>query len=167
MSENSESHGSGTAAFGEAADAYAKFWSDFTSKMTAAAFAVSPGSTPPEAVREVRSAMLKAMGDSCEQYMRSPQFQEALKQWFANSILFRSQVNEWLSRMRHESQGVSRQDIDAVVQAIGRLEARVSDGLQGLSDRLEALETKNGNPPPVGGANPRPIRRVQDRKEKP
>lgn len=167
MSKNGESHDSGPGAFDQAADAYMKFWSDLTSKMTAATFAGTPGNTPPESAREVRAAMLKAMAESCDQYLRSPQFQEALKQWFANSIRFRSRMNEWLSGMRHEFQGVSRQDVDALVQAVGRLESRVSDGLQRLTERLDALEATGGaTARPARGARSRQARRARPRKAK-
>lgn len=166
MSTNSEPVSFGKGAFGEAADAYAKFWSDVTSKMIAAAFAASPGSAPPQAAREVRTAMLRGLSESCDQYMRSPQFQDALKQWFANSIHFRAQTNDWYNRVRHESQGVSRQDIDALVEAIGRLEAHLSDGLQRLAERLDALETKSEAPAPSRGAEARPARPVRGGKSK-
>lgn len=168
MSAANESGRSGTAAFTDAADTYAKFWSAFASRMTGAAFAASPGSAPPEAAREVRSALLKAMSDSFEQYMRSPQFQEALKEWFANSIQYRSQMNEWLSRARHELQGVSRQDVDAVIQAIGRLETRTAEQFEALSERLTALEAQGraaARPTPPG--KPSEKHGPRTRKEKP
>jgi hypothetical protein len=136
-----------TDSFKQNAEMFTGFWTDFANKMAAAGFAGAPGATPPDATRQVRAAMFKAMGEACDEFMRSPQFQEMMKQSLAHSIQFRKQLNEWLGQMQHEFQGTSRQGLDELMQVMKHLEHRMSDGFDRLTARLDALEKR-----PVKGA---------------
>jgi septal ring factor EnvC (AmiA/AmiB activator) len=150
MSDQGEGAQEATDPFRQGAEVFTKFWTDFANKMAAAGFAAAPGATPPEATRQVRSAILKAMSEASDEFMRSPQFQEMMKQSLANSIQFRKQLNEWLGQMQHEFQGTSRQDVDELMQVMKHLEHRMSDGFERLSVRLDALEKARPKPaPPV------------------
>jgi hypothetical protein len=123
-------------------DAFAKMWSDFAAKMAAAGVAFTPGAAPPDASRQVRAAMFKAMGEACDEFMRSPQFQEMMKQSLNNSIQFRKQLNDFLGRMQHEFQGTSRQDVDSLMQVMEHVERRVTDSFERLSERLDELNER-------------------------
>ena len=136
-----------TDSFAQNGEMFTKFWTDFATKMAAAGFAAAPGTAPPDATRQVRAAIFRAMAEAGDEFMRSPQFQEMMKESLAHSIQFRKQLNEWLGRMQHEFQGTSRQDVDELLQVMKHLEHRMSDGFDRLSARLDALEKR-----PVKGA---------------
>lgn len=157
MSDQEERAQDGTDSFRQSAEVFTKFWTDFANQMAAAGFAAAPGATPTDATRQVRSAMFKAMGEACDEFMRSPQFQEMMKQSLANSIQFRKQLNEWLGQMQHGLQGTSRQDVDELMQVMKHLEQRMSDGFERLTVRLDALE--KGRPkatPPASSPRKKP-----------
>lgn len=159
MNDETQTPTMGMDGLADAAQAFAKFWADFTGKMAAAGFTMPAGGTPPESARQMQSAVLRALADACDEYLRSPQFQESMKQSLAASVQFRRQMNDWLGRMHHEFQGPSRQDIDQLMQVMERLERRTSDGFDRLSARIDALE--QGRPRrrrPRKGAAPRRAR---------
>jgi hypothetical protein len=142
--------------FQQNAEMFTKFWTDFANKMATAGFAAAPGAPPPDATRQVRAAMFKAMGEACDEFMRSPQFQEMMKQSLANSIQFRKQLNEWLGQIQHGFQGTSRQDVDELMQVMKHLDQRMSDGFDRLSARLDTLEKR---PPKSAPRVPQPHNR--------
>ena len=95
--------------------------------------------------------MFKAWSDYCEQFMRTPDFLNMMKQSLSASLEARKQLNDFLARTQHELQGASRQDADQIMASIQRMEERLADGmedmtsrLQRLEGRLEKLESSNG-----------------------
>jgi hypothetical protein len=128
--------------FSQSADAFTKLWGELAEKMWTAGVAFAPGASAPEASRQVRAAMFKAMSDACDEFMRAPQFQEMLKQSLKQSIQFRKQLNDFLGRMQHEFQGTSRQDVDHLMQVMGHVERRITDSFERLSSRLDELSSR-------------------------
>lgn len=140
MNDQTQPPPAGMESFAAASQAFGKIWTDFTGKMAAAGFAAPAGAAPPEAARQMQAAFLRALAEACDEYLRSPQFQEMMKHSLANSIQFRRQMNDWLGRMHHEFQGPSRQDVDQLMQVMERLERRMSEGFERLSARIDAGE---------------------------
>jgi hypothetical protein len=137
----------------DAGQAMFRMWSDFMTKMAAAPSSISAASTPPDAAREVRSAILNAWSEYWQQFMRSKEFLETLKQSTDSAVQTRKQFNEWLGQFQHEFQGVSRQDIDQLMRMMRHVEQRSVDGLERVvdqlervADRLEALEKRLSKP---------------------
>jgi hypothetical protein len=125
--------------FAEQGAAFQKLWLESTSKLMQAAFTFSPNSTPPELVREIRDHILQALGESWNEFLRSPQFRENMRQWMENAVAFRAMSNDFLARARHEMQAPARDDIDAVLLNLRHLETRILDRLETLSTQVEAL----------------------------
>jgi hypothetical protein len=131
------------------AESLTRMWSDFATRMTQLGATFTPQTTPPEAARQARTAMLRAWAEYCDQYMRSDEFLSMFKQSLDGAIQARQQLNDFLGQMHHEFQGPSRQDIDGLMQALQRLERRITDEsgriaarLDSLDQRLSALEPK-------------------------
>ena len=163
MSDQEERAPDATDPFRQSAEVFTVFWTDFANKMAEAGFAAAPGAVPPDATRQVRTAILKAMGEACDEFMRSPQFQEMMKQSLANSIQFRKQLNEWLGQIQHGFQGTSRQDVDELMQVMKHLERRMSDSFERLSVRLDALEKARSKPAPPATSPRKKSRRAPAR----
>ncbi len=139
-------------------DALTRMWTDFATRMMSASMTFSPESPPPEVARNIRGAMFQAMSRYAEEFMRSPQFLEAMKQSMDAGMLFRKMVNEFLGRLQFEMQGISRGDVDALVKRLKRMENRLADRLDDLVERLERLEARQSHdieaqrPAETGGA---------------
>jgi hypothetical protein len=137
---------------GQEALAFQKMWTESLSKSVQTAFKFTPDAAPPEVVRQIRAGILQTLAESWDEFMRSPQFLEGMRQWMENAVAFRKISNEFLGRARHELQATSRTDIDTVMLAMRHMEKR-------LLDRLEDLSRQIGN----GSGAPRSKQRGPDR----
>lgn len=142
----------------EDAAAFQKIWTESMSKMMQTAFAAGGNSPPPEMLRLVRSAIFESLAQSWEEFMRSPQFLDGMKQWMESAVTFRKMTNDFMSRVRNEMQAPSRDDTDSVMLAVRHLERRILDRLDGLSAEVGALrgQRANGAGKPTVGAKPKP-----------
>jgi hypothetical protein len=75
----------------------------------------------------MRSGIFQALGQSWEHFLRSPQFMEGMKQWMDNAMAFRKMSNDFFTKVRHETQTTSREDIDSVMLAVRHMETRILD----------------------------------------
>jgi hypothetical protein len=131
-----------------------RMWSDCMTRMMQAA-PNPPESTPPEAMRRMRATMLDTWAEWWDQWLRSPQFLEMMKQSMAGSVQARKEVNDLLGQMHHEFQGPSRQDIDQLMLTIRRMEQRVVDGVERVSAQLEELSARlDGDDEPTESSPP-------------
>jgi len=130
---------------------FTRMWVDFMSRMMSAGTSLAPEAMPPEMARSMRSAMFQAMSQYAEDFMRSPQFLEMMKQSADTTILFKKMLNDSLGQVQFEFQNASRADVDALVARLRRLEARLLERFDELSLRLERLE---GRTAAGGGAGP-------------
>jgi len=143
---------------GQDAAAFQKMCLDNFSKAIQAAFTFTPGSAPPEILRDIRTGIFRALSESWDEYMRSPQFLNTLKQWTDNAIAFRKVSDEILGRARNDLQAPSRNDIDNVILAVRHMEKRLLDRLDELALQLAARDGQQSAP--AGGqpskSNPPP-----------
>lgn len=138
------------------ADAFTKLWTDMMSRMTSAAASAMPGmgasAVPPPApsdefLKQMRQSFFDAWARSCDEFMRSDQFLDMMKRSMDSALAFRKQMNEFLTRALSDGQMPSRQDTDALMDVLRSFQERVLDQLQSLSQRVEALERRAGEPP--------------------
>src|SRR5215471_9781362 len=123
----------------EQAAAFQKIWVDSASKMMQAAFAAGPNTAPPEVLRQIRSGIFQALAESWEEFMRSPQFLEGMKQWMEGAINFRKLSNDFMSKVRNEMQAPARDDVDSLMLNIRHIEKRLLDRLDELSTQVNQL----------------------------
>src|SRR5262245_36095193 len=123
----------------EQAAAFQKMWMDSTSKILQAAFTITPNSPPPEVLRQIRSGIFQALASSWDEFMRSPQFLEGMKQWMEPAINFRKLSNDFMSKVRNELQAPSRDDVDTIMVNIHHIEKRMLDRLDELSEQVRQL----------------------------
>ena len=146
MSESSEN----TA---EQAAALQKIWLDSISKLLNTAFTFGGESPPPEILREIRSGVFAALARSWEEFMRSPQFLDSMKQWMDNAVAFRKMSNDFMATARNEMQATSRDDIDTIMLAVRHMEKRLLDRVEELSAQVQELQ--RGAPRPSARPKPR------------
>jgi hypothetical protein len=162
MSDQSEN-------FTEQSAAFQKIWLESMSKLMQAAFTFTPNSAPPELLRQIRSGILQALAESWNEFLRSPQFQEGMKQWMDSAVAFRKMSNDFMGKVRKEMQAPSRDDIDAVMLAVRHMETRILDRLEELTKQLNEFQQQRGPAPTrsaipeAKGRKPRPAKIPQQR----
>lgn len=127
---------------GNQAEAFAQMWTEFASRMAQVGLNIQPSQAPPEAARQMRDALLSAMNTAAQEQLRNPEFLASMKQWMSQSIEMRKQMNDWLGRAQHEFQGASRQDVDQLLAGLHHIEQRTVDGLERLTERIEAIDNR-------------------------
>jgi hypothetical protein len=86
-----------------------------------------------------------------------------MKQSMDAAITFRKQVNDFLTSLHHNTQGIARQDIDSLMLSVRHLETRVLDRLEQITERIEQIDkrlsaieaTGNEAPPPAPQSPPK------------
>lgn len=153
------------------AQRFGQMWLDFMMRSMQAATGMTPQTPPLEAMRQVRTAMLGAMSQAAEQWMRSPQFLDLMKQSMDGALSYWQQLSGVLTQARHATQGVAHEDVDALMVSVRHLEQRLLDRMEEMSDRVEELSRDmeqlgrrlaklNGNGRTSNGqAHDQPIRR--------
>ena len=136
--------------------AFQKIWLDSMSKMMQAAFTFNPDAAPPEIARQIRSGIFQALAKSWDEFMRSPQFLEGMKQWMDQAVSFRKMSNDFLASVRNEMQAPSREDIDTIMLTVRHMEKRILDRVEELSDQVAELTERRGWSPGRRSARPMP-----------
>jgi len=140
--------------FTEQTAAFQKIWMESMSKLMQAAFTFTPNSAPPELLRDIRNGILQALAESWNEFLRSPQFQEGMKQWMDNAVAFRKQSNDFMAKVRKEMQAPSRDDIDTVMLTVRHMEKRILDRVEELAKQVNGLNQRRGGTPRNSTANP-------------
>lgn len=129
-----------------------RHWQDSFNRIWQAASNFTPETMPPDMMRQIRGGIFQALAKSWEEFMRTPQFTEGMKQMMDNAIAFRQMTSDFLTRARQETQGTSRQDVDDVLMAMREMEARLTRRVDELSAKV-----KDGEPAkPARTAVPKP-----------
>jgi hypothetical protein len=133
----------------EQAAAFQKMWLETMTKMMQTAFTMSPESAPPDVLRQIRSGIFQALAKSWEEFMRSPQFLDGMRQWMQNAIAFRKMTNDFLAKFRTDLQAPSREDIDSVMLSVRHMEKRLLDRVEELAGQIHDLNLRLGNGAPA------------------
>ncbi len=125
-------------------DPFMKFWTDMSAKMGAAGMAAP---TPaPDMMAQMRKTFFGSMSEYAEEYMRSEQFLNGMKQAMDNSLTLKKQVNEFLQSGLQNAQMPSRADTDHIVLLLRGMEDRLLTKMDKLTARIDELEAdRNGS----------------------
>jgi hypothetical protein len=146
--------------------AFAKVWADSFAKLAQAALTFSPDAVPPEILRQVRSGMFQALAQSWDEFLRSPQFMEGMKQVMDNALAFRKLSMDFLAKAHQELGSVTSDDVEGLVSAIRQLESRLTERLNELSSQIVELNRRLDKlpaGPTATPAAPQPARRARSR----
>jgi hypothetical protein len=126
----------------EQAAAFQKIWADSMTKVVQTAFGSGQNSPPPEILKQIRSGVFQALAQSWDEFMRSPQFLESMKQWMDSAINFRKMTNDFMGKVRNEMQAPSRDDMDNIMLAVRHMEKRLLDRVEALSDQIQIINQR-------------------------
>jgi hypothetical protein len=119
-------------------DPFTAFWSEMTQRMFTPERAPSPSE---EAMNHMRKFFFEMMAQQADQYMRSDEFCQFLKQATDNSLAWQKQLNDSLQQGLAAAQMPSRADSDHLVTLIRGMEERLLKKLDTLNERVSELET--------------------------
>jgi hypothetical protein len=81
-----------------------------------------------------------------------------MKQPLDAAIAFRKQMNDFLTTVQHNAQGVARQDIDSLMLTVRHIETRLLNSLSLIASQLASIEHRleklEQNPARNGEATP-------------
>jgi hypothetical protein len=140
----------------EQAAAFQKIWVDSISKTMQTLFTCNPETVPPEIARQIRSSIFQALAKSWDEFMRSPQFLEGMKQWMDQAVSFRKMSNDFMATVRNEMQAPSRDDIDTIMLTVRHMEKRILDRVEELSIEVAELSQRLDSRPANGKPGHKP-----------
>ncbi len=124
----------------EQAAAFQKMWMDTMTGMTRVWSAYSPEKPPPEQLKNMRNQTLRAIASSWEEFMRTPQFMEMMRDSMNNGMAWKGAAKEGIDRIHATMQTAAKKDIDGVLLAIRHVEKRVLDRIETLQENIEELD---------------------------
>lgn len=133
---------------GKTLDPFTRFMQDMASRMN---FGMMPTGQPfgPEAMQQARRAFFDAMAQYCDDFMRSPQFLEGMKQTMAQSLAFRKQMNQFVTTAMHSAQMPTAEDMGEVLSTLRAIEGTLLQRVEEISARLDRLEGGNSRRKPA------------------
>jgi hypothetical protein len=137
MSDKDQDNGS----LGEQWSGFQKIWTESFMRMMQMSAGGSEAA-PPEFLRQLRSGMFQALAQSWDQFLRSPQFLETLRQWMDQAVAFRKLSSEFFTEVHREAQSPSQEDLGAVLAALRQFEKRVLPRLEEISWRIAELDQR-------------------------
>lgn len=126
----------------EQAAAMQKTWLDSIAGVANAWSQYSPENPPPDELKKMRKAILDVISASWEDFMRTPQFMEIMRDTLNNSMTWQSYAKDSVNRMHDVTQTASKKDVDSLLLAIRHIEKRLLDRVEGLQDDLADLKEK-------------------------
>lgn len=120
------------------ADAFAQMWGDFFSRMTTPPAAANPI----EMSKQMQQAFLDALARYCDEFMRSEQFLQMMKQTMDGALAFRRQLDGFLKEAQQSAQAPTRDDVSEAVEAIRGLEERLMQRLEAVEHKVNGIEDR-------------------------
>jgi hypothetical protein len=121
-----------------AATDFLKHWAETYSQILQSACRFTPETLPPELLRQIRTSLFEALAKSWEEFLRSPQFLGSMKQMLDNAVAFRQMTGDFFARIRRETQGVNREDLDGILLAVREMETRLTRRMDELAGQTRA-----------------------------
>ena len=101
---------------------------------------------PAEILKQMQKACLDTMARWADEYMRSPQFLDQMKQSLEGALAMRRQVEDFIRKASEQSYG-STLGVHDAVGAVRDAESWITRRIDDLAGRLDSIEAKLG----VGG----------------
>lgn len=126
-----------------------KFWADMMTKMgpmggMGPASQVNQSSQFTESAQQMQRVFFDAWAKYCDEFMRSEQFLQMMKQSVDGAVQLKKQTDEWLAKTVEGMQMPTRDDVHESIAAIREMEKRISARIDELGQRVEGLEKSKG-----------------------
>jgi len=121
---------------------FTQFWTDFFNRMNPGNVGMpSAGPAPSQdAARQMQQMFYDAMAKYFDDYMRSDQFRQMIKESMDRTIAFKQQMDQFLAQLHRGVQSPSREDLDDIGATLRSIEDRLLDRLDDIDERVADLE---------------------------
>ncbi|MCB9852911.1 MAG: hypothetical protein H6819_07435 [Phycisphaerales bacterium] len=136
------------------ADQFTKFWTDMMAQMgQAAAQGGMPGASSngresapayTDAAKSMQRAFFDSMARYFDEFMRSEQFLEHMKQTMDQSIAMKKMMDDFLIKAQTSLQAPVRGDVEDLAHLLRGIEERLFDRLDKLEEKVAAVEERHG-----------------------
>jgi hypothetical protein len=135
-------------------EAMSQFWTDMFSRMGGGAFpgGSTPGMPNADVAKQMQKAFFENMAKYCDEYMRSEQFLQMMKQSMDRSLAFKQQMDQFLNQCYASSMAPSRTDVTDLAGLMRSVEERILARLNQLEDRVAAVEDADGSERSAGAS---------------
>lgn len=123
------------------AAAFQKMWMDSVSGMGKVWSDYSPQNPPPEELKKLRNGVLRAVSQTWEEYMRTPEFMEMMRETLNNSVQWQKMTKDSTNKVHQAMGSVTKDDIQGVLASVQHVERRLLDHLDAMQSRLEAMQS--------------------------
>lgn len=123
------------------AAAFQKMWMDSVSGMGKVWSEYSPQNPPPEELKKMRNGVLRAVSQTWEEYMRTPEFMEMMRETLNNSVQWQKMTKDSTNKVHQAMGSVTKDDIQGVLASVQHVERRLLDHLDAMQSRLEAMQS--------------------------
>ncbi len=123
------------------AAAFQKMWMDSMSGMSKVWSEYSPQNPPPEELKKMRNGVLRAVSQTWEEYMRTPEFMEIMRDTMNNSVQWQKMAKENTNKMHKAMGSATKDDIQGVLAAIHHVERRLLDHLDAMQSKIEGMQS--------------------------
>ncbi len=131
-----------------------RFWTDMMAQMgQAAAHAGMPGGATngrqpapayDDAAKSMQRAFFDAMAKYFDEFMRSEQFLEHMKQTMDQSIAMKKMMDDFLIKTQTTMQSPVRGDVEDLAHLLRGIEERLFDRIDRLENKVAAVEDRQG-----------------------
>jgi hypothetical protein len=88
----------------------------------------------------LRNGVLKAVSRTWEEYMRTPEFMEAMRESMKNSVQWKKMAKDSTNQMHTAMGSATKDDMQGVMEAVQHVEHRVLDHLEGMEVKMEDMQ---------------------------
>lgn len=130
---------------------FTRFWTDMMAQMGQNAGAMGgatngqPGAPAfPDQSKAMQRAMFDTMARYFDDFMRSEQFLEQMKQTMDQSLAMKKMFDDFLIRTQTTLQSPVRGDVEDIAQLLRSIEGRLLDRIDELEEKVAAVEERQG-----------------------
>ncbi|MCB1123789.1 MAG: hypothetical protein KJT03_19700, partial [Verrucomicrobiae bacterium] len=105
---------------------------------------------PPDELKKMRNGVLQVVSQTWDEYMRSPEFMQAMRDNLNNSMQWQKWAKDNANKVQSAMGSATKVDMEGVLVAIQHVERRVLDclddmqsKLQGVQKEIEGAQAKN------------------------
>lgn len=136
------------------ASAFQNMWMDSMAGMARVWSQYSPENPPPEELKKIRQGMLNVISQSWEEFMRTPQFMEMMKDSLNNAMTWQGFAKDGANRMHDTMQTPSKADMEGILLSLRHVEKRLLDRMETIEGQVDSISVKLGVNGKTAGVSP-------------
>lgn len=147
----------------QTADPFTAFWTQAMSQV-AAGQAASAASAGAELPKQMQRAFLDAMAKYFDDFLRSEQYLQWMKQTMDGAVAFRKQMDAFIKQAHESLQTPSRDETADIAESLREIKTDILDRLASIEERLDSIEGESESRPATKSKSARKSRPTRGKK---